>query len=167
MNQSEFPLQIVVDYALATREDEAIRRDLAKGLNPYQEEYAYKHICPRAERRDEHRALRIIGLLSDSRVGYAQEITFGQWCNRLDAGESVEKRLLALQNLSFDQAVKEVKRLLMMGAKGSGGFNWYDLAGTLYFWGQNRSESARRVRLKLLSDYYRASSNQSQEGSAS
>lgn len=154
----ESPTSAIVAYALATRKDEEINREMKKGLNKHTEHYAYPHVLPRVPHiSQEDRVLRIAGLIASESRPYDAEVDFGRWLNedRDAKKENIENRLLRLMNLNFDQAIDEIVRLFKLTGN-PGGLNWYRLAETLFFWGDGVSDGSLKTRQSILRDYYRS-----------
>lgn len=148
----------LVALALESRssKDKSLNRDLSKGANRYTEHYAYPHIIPLSNRQNERRMLRIAALIAMSNVKQNNDKSFGTWA-RDNASNNTEYRMLRLTNLNFDQVVAEIARILrsINVSEKDAGFNWYDLAATLFYWGKGVTTESLKTRQKILKDFYR------------
>lgn len=145
----------IVGLGLSSRAtiNKSLRRDLQKGASRHTEHYAYQHVIPlSAGELTEERLLRIAALIAGSDVSHGDQ-SFGEWLQGKKS-KNAENRLLAMMNLNFEQAISEIARLLK-SVDNSGSFNWFDLADTLFFWGNGISDASLKTRQKLLRDYYR------------
>jgi CRISPR type I-E-associated protein CasB/Cse2 len=70
--------------------------------------------------------------------------------------DSVAKRLALLPEMDFDSAVDTISALISFANSERISVNFYDLAETLFFWGQGLTDNSVRVRNRVLSDYYGA-----------
>lgn len=71
--------------------------------------------------------------------------------------DSVARRLALLPEMDFDSAVETVAVLVSFANSERIPVNFFDLASTLYFWGDGLTDHSVRTRNRVLSDYYGAS----------
>lgn len=152
---SKEDISAIVGFALATRSTPEINRDLRKASLKETEHYAYLHVLPRiSNRAGEQRLLRIAALIASSSVPQKDGEPFGQWA-RKNGGDNVGVRIRTLVNLPFEQAVSEIQRIVRL-VDAQSGFDWFNLASTLYYWGKGVTSESLRVRQAILSDYFRS-----------
>jgi CRISPR type I-E-associated protein CasB/Cse2 len=70
--------------------------------------------------------------------------------------DSVARRLTLLPEMDFDSAVDTVSALVSFANSERISVNFFDLASTLYFWGDGLTDNSVRTRNRVLSDYYGA-----------
>lgn len=70
--------------------------------------------------------------------------------------DSVARRLALLPEMDFDSAVDTVSALVAFANSERISVNFFDLAATLYFWGDGLTDHSVRTRNRVLSDYYGA-----------
>lgn len=146
----------IIAKALESRSYSSHRRDIAKGLNKHTETYAYTHIIPLVdEKNNEDISLRIAGLVASHDFPQNDKVTFGEFIRR-NSDTSLEQNLLVLTKLSQAQAIDSIHRILVRLAKeGKSGFNWFGLGNDIFFWGNGVTDSSLEVRQRILRDFYR------------
>jgi len=70
--------------------------------------------------------------------------------------DSVARRLALLPEMDFDSAVDTVAALVSFAHSERISVNFFDLAKTLFFWGDGLTDDSVRIRNRVLSDYYGA-----------
>ncbi len=70
--------------------------------------------------------------------------------------DSVAGRLALLPEMDFDSAVDTVSALVSFANSERVSVNFFDLANTLFFWGDGLTDDSVRNRNRVLSDYYGA-----------
>ncbi len=70
--------------------------------------------------------------------------------------DSVARRLALLPEMDFDSAVDTVSALVSFANSERISVNFFDLARTLFFWGDGLTDDSVRTRNRVLSDYYGA-----------
>lgn len=154
----------VIGLSLSTKNNtqaaKTLKRDLIKGNNKYTEHYAYKHIIPYVDEKDEEKALRIASLIANNNITQNQDINFGSWVRIKANGdkkaiERLSQKLSIITNLKFEQAVEQLNRLINQLETNGDSFNWIDLGNTLFYWGNGITDNSIKVRQRLLKDFYR------------
>lgn len=152
----------VVNKSLYSRSIPGVSRDIQKGLNKHTEHYAYQHIIHLIDSpKDETRLIRIAGLIASSKVSQGN-VSFGEWVYK-NCDDKVKDRMMRLMNLQFDQAIVEISRIIGMNKSSIGSFNWYQLARTLFYWGNGVSDTSLEVRQRIVKDYFRVYGTTSDE----
>jgi CRISPR type I-E-associated protein CasB/Cse2 len=70
--------------------------------------------------------------------------------------DSVARRLTLLPEMDFDSAVDTLSALVSFANSERISVNFFDLASTLFFWGDGLTDDSVRTRNRVLSDYYGA-----------
>jgi len=70
--------------------------------------------------------------------------------------DSVARGLALLPEMDFDSAVETVSILISFANSERISVNFFDLARTLFFWGDGLTDDSVRTRNRVLSDYYGA-----------
>ncbi len=161
------------------------RNELRQGIDIVGEHYAVPHLgplmseCPSLQQRDAIVRAAAITAINDHcpqkdsrpakgqdgtvpyRLGHALRELTRQRTGKLPSAtpakrDSVANRLGLLPEMDFDSAVDTVSALLSFANSERISVNFFDLANTLYFWGDGLTDNSVRTRNRVLSDYYGA-----------
>lgn len=162
MSTAPIPNQDYPGWLLAVRGSTEIRSDLRKAGQPALEQYSYRHLC-RWWTDQPYLKEPVLPMASAA----AQNFRIPQGSNRFGrmartltlgvggmAADGVEGRLIAVQRMHLLPAHRFLGALLTAADNRRENLDWFQLWATYRHWDNPSIDVQRRVRRKLLTDYY-------------
>ncbi len=174
MPNTESPLNRLIGEVLARRDqDTRFRANVARGLYPIHERYAYPWVLPLVtDERDQTLFLRVAGLIASfPEIPHSDKFSLGGSFRQLsirkspngqiepDKPDPIASRLITLEEEDFEGAIDVFRRLLELNNKERVPVNYFKLGRRLQYWGDGQSETSQDVRRKTLGEYYGAWAN--------
>lgn len=170
MSEQAESLNALVGEVLRRREkDSRFRANVARGLNPLTERYAYPWVLPRVHAPHEKILfLRVAGIVASypeipNSGSYSLGATFRKLSRKRngenvddDKPDAVASRLMTLEDFDLEAAVETLRRLFDLNKQTQIPTNYFALAHTLSRWGNGQSDASLKVRRRIIGDYYGA-----------
>lgn len=168
------PIVALIGETLGRREsDSRFRANVARGLDPVTEHYAYPWVLGFVEEpRAKTAYLRAAGLAAAyPSVKQADRVPLGVSLKRLSRHKSdgkpldpgspdvIASRLTTFHEQDLEAAVATIRRFLDLARGSSVGFDFYAIARLLARWGNGFTEASQAVRRRPIGDYYGAWTN--------
>jgi CRISPR type I-E-associated protein CasB/Cse2 len=152
-------MEDIVKYVLERRTSPAARAGFRRGLSPATEHYAYPYLAQWWKDGPYLRPalLAFAGLAAmHVDVGQEESVRIGNYAALLIKSDKaqkagLEKKLVALQSSDSARCAVVLRQLI---ANGQGTIDWNDVWWTLRMWDHPELEKRRRVRRRILEDFY-------------